>query len=196
MIGAASAFTEKTLLDPPLRLSSVPGTLSQIYDASGYAFLLARLRNFGSEAGAVVLHPAASHATDAFNEIAKVRIIMRRVDLVRVDDKQRGLVEAEKEVIMSLDNLLEVGLGDPALDLPTSALDTLDQRADFRLKIDDKLRLGNVCGEKLKELFVGRKFRIVQVEVGEDPILLEEIIRDEGAVEELALGQVTQLLMA
>ncbi len=64
------------------------------------------------------------------------------------------------------------------------------------LEVDDEIRRRNALGQEAEELLVDEQLRILEVQIGEEPALLEDVVRHRELGEELSLDELLLLAVA
>jgi len=82
-------------------------------------------------------------------------------------------------VLVGLNEILQVGRRDPSLHRNIASLDPLQQGDDIRLEVDDQVGLDEVVRHRLVQLVVDDQFLVIEVQAGEQLVLLQQEIRDD-----------------
>jgi hypothetical protein len=121
---------------------------------------------------------------------------MDEIQLIRVDNQERRLAIAEEVVIIGLVQAFYVLGQKCALIIPPPTPNPLQKNSGAGLEEDDEVRNRGSCAKEQVDLFVETELIFIQVEVGEDPILGEEIIAEGELTEEVVLGKAELLTVA
>src|SRR5205823_5373378 len=100
------------------------------------------------------------------------------VDLGRVDHEERRLVVAKEVVVVSFCDALEVRERYRALPVAISPADPVEQHLRSSLEVNDEIRRRDPGIEQGVDAIVERELLFVEREVGEDAILLKDVVAD------------------
>src|SRR4030042_242889 len=75
-----------------------------------------------------------------------------------------------------------------------SRFDPMKQRLGFRLQENDQVRRRDLSVKKVKDLFVKGKLMVVQIDGGEYPVFIKEVITKGDLIEQIELGDLFLLL--
>ena len=134
-----------------------------------------------------------SHLDDELGELGGVG---RGIDLVGVDDEERGVGEIEEMAVVGLGHGLEVVELHGGFEVPTPLADTFHQRLVAGLEEDDDAGLGDAGAEVGGDTVVEAQLLVAEGDAGEDAVFLEEVVAHGGLVEEVALEELLLLLVA
>src|SRR5690606_38197329 len=115
-----------------------------------------------------------------------VGFAMDRIDRSGIDDQERRLVIVVEESRVGFAEPLEIVLLDELLVSDAALRDALEQHGRRRLQIHDEVRLRRIKGELLRYLSVQRELARIEIELGEQRILLHEEICDADGREHYA----------
>src|SRR3989442_2456255 len=143
----------------------------------------------------VVLHPL-SHGPDLLDQVGEVAAVLDEVDVRAVDDQERGLRVMVKVVPERLRQPLEILRGDAALEVAVALAEPAQQHLRPGLEVDDEVRPREPLVEHLEDLLVELELVRAERDRGEDAVLGEEIVGDDGLREKLELPELALLAVA
>ena len=135
------------------------------------------------------------HLPDLVDDVLEVRF-PGQVQVVGFDDEERGRLVVEEKVIERLDQVLEILLGDVPFDGAALLGQPAQQRRQGDLEVDDEVGLGDALGEDAVDLVVDDELVVRERLVGEDLVLLEDVVAEDPLFEELALDEPDLLVVA
>jgi len=118
---------------------------------------------------------------EAAQEELEVLAALDEVDVGGVYDQEVGGGVAEEEMFVGAGDLLDVFGGDVGFVAGGFFGDAGAEDFGLGLKIDDQVGSGNVSGEGFIVALVELEFGVVEIEVGEDAVLLHEEIGEDRA---------------
>ena len=122
-----------------------------------------------------------------------VGVVVHRIDRRGIDDQQRRGVVAVEEARIGLGELLEIAALDVLLVANAALGDAVHQHIDRRLQIDHQIGLGRIHDHAFVDPFVQRILGIIERHAREQPILLQQIIRDAHRAEQILLPDLLEL---
>jgi hypothetical protein len=140
----------------------------------------------------LVLDPLA-HAAYLRHQIVQIRLVLHEIDVGRVDDEKRCLLVMVEEVIICLIQVLDILVRDLRLVVPVALADPLHEHSCGGLQVDDQIRPWHVLAQDGVETLVEHQFRVVQVQIGEDLVLREDVVAQGDLVEQVRLGELPLL---
>lgn len=118
---------------------------------------------------------------EATQQLLEVGAAFHEIDFRGVDDEQVGGGITEKEVLVGTCDLFDVLEGNLGF-LPGGFFgDARTQYFGFGLEIDDEIGSGELGGENFVVALVQLELFIIEIEIGEDPVLFHEEVRDHRA---------------
>ncbi len=130
------------------------------------------------------------------HELVEVAGTLREVEPARVDHQHRRPPVVVVEVVVGVDQLHQVVPRDVALVGALAAADAGEAGVDVGLQVDHEVRRRHLRLEHGEELVVDQELVVGEVQVGEDPVLVEGVVGDHQALEKLALDDLLLLLEA
>ena len=98
----------------------------------------------------------------------------------------------KEEVVVRLVQLAQVvvvGLQRDRFGVHAAAVDAPQQHVGRRLQVDDEVGRRHVAREQLVQPLVDEQLVVVEVEVGEDLVLVEQVVADRRLAEQIGLPQ-------
>ena len=111
-----------------------------------------------------------------------------------VDDQQRRAVVVVEEMVVGVDQLGQILLGELPLEGALPAADPCHAGGDVGGEVDDQIGARHLRLERRVELLVEHQLVVGERQVGEDPVLLEAVVGHQELLEELALHRLLLLL--
>ena len=122
-----------------------------------------------------------------------VDLVVDGIDGRRIDDEQgRGLVAVEEPGI-GLRELLQIAALDVLLVADPPLRDAIDQHVHGRLQVHHEIGFRRIDHHPLVHPFIEGVFRIVERHPREQPVLVEQIVRDAHGAEQVFLTHFLQL---
>jgi len=135
---------------------------------------------FGGAEGEEVLG-AFDGFLEALEEELEVFAALDEIDVGGVDDQEVGGGVAEEEMFVGAGDFLDVFGGDVGFVAGGFFGDAGAEDFGLGLEIDDQIGGGHVRGEGFVIALVELELFVVEIEIGEDAVLLHEEVGEEGA---------------
>jgi hypothetical protein len=139
---------------------------------------------------------ALPHRPDFAGQVGQVLRIADEVDFGAVDHQQGRLVIIKEKVPVSLRDFFDVIRRNAPFVLPIALAQPLEQDIGTGLQIHHQVRFWQARVEQLVELTIQGNFVAVQVHLGENLVLGEEVIDDHAVIEQVLLCQLVLLAIA
>ena len=117
----------------------------------------------------------------ALEEELEVVTALDEIDVGSVDDEKIGGSIAEEEMFVGAGDFLDVFGGDVGLVARSFLCDAGAEDFGFGLEVDDQVGSGKVGGEGFVVALVEFKLSVVEIEIGEDAVLLHKEIGEHRA---------------
>src|SRR3990172_816380 len=128
------------------------------------------------------------HVLDLPEEVVEVRAPVHKVHVGSIDDEEGSFRIAEEELVVRLVHRGDVVAAQFFFECPAALLDAGDEGFGVRLEEDDEVRTDDLGLEQGIYLFIEGELVVVQVQVGEYPVLGKEIVADGALIEQIGLG--------
>ena len=125
-----------------------------------------------------------------------MRVVADEVDFARIHDQQRRRVVAVEEACVGIDQALQILALHALLVANAAPRDALLQHVDRGLQVNHQVRDRRVDREALVYLLIQRVFLVIEGHAREQPVLVEQEIRDPHRCEQIGLTQLLQLAHA
>jgi hypothetical protein len=133
---------------------------------------------------------------DTAKENLEIFTVLDKVDLSGVDHKQVTGGIVEKEMFVGLHDLFQIFIADGALVGGVLAAEAFAENVERSLEVDDEVGGGQFGTEKLVVAVVNSEFVVAKVQVGEELVLLEDVIGDHDLLRVTGGGEWAKLLEA
>ena len=123
----------------------------------------------------------------------EIAVALGEVEVLAVDDQQRGGVVMIEEVAIAARQFGQVVFAQVALVTASALLDPFHQRDRIGLQVDHQIRRAGLRLEAVVKLAVEAEFGFVQDQAGEQHVLFQHEIGDAGRAEQFALAESARL---
>lgn len=113
----------------------------------------------------------------------QIFVVVHEVDIGRVHDEQVAGCVMKEEVLVCGRQLLDIGIADIALSGDAFAFQALLENFRRGLQIDHQIWCRDLIAEHLVVTVIKRQFRIAQVHISEELVLLEDVIGNNRIAE-------------
>lgn len=144
----------------------------------------------------VIFYGRSLRAEDLTEELFKVFPVVYKIDLRRVDDQEWCGLVPEKEIVVRFVEVPNVLFRNGFFDRPSSPPDICHQPLDTRLQIHDEVWRGDILLQLRYQGFVEPKLIVPKVEVREDLVFLEHVVRHDNLLEQISLEKLLLLTIS
>src|SRR5579863_1440064 len=117
---------------------------------------------------------------EAAQQLLQILIALDEIDLRSVYDQKVRAFIAKEKMLVSAGDSLEIFGGNPLFRRVAFLGDALAQDLGLGLQVDDEVGRGNGGRKDVEIAFVELQLFVVEIDVGEDLVLLEKEIADDG----------------
>jgi hypothetical protein len=133
---------------------------------------------------------------DTAEQGLEVFAVLDEIDFGGVDDEQVAGRIVEEKVFVGFDDLFHVLVADGALVGDILAPEALAENIERGLEVDDEIGGGQLGAEEFVITVVDGKLVVAEVEVGEEFVLLEDVVGDDYLLRIVGGGEGAELLEA
>src|SRR5262245_47149063 len=139
---------------------------------------------------------AMLHAQDRLQQLLIVGFAVDRVNGRGVDDQQRRRIEIVEEASVRVSETFEIVRLDQLLVRNAATRHALQQNLRRRLQINDQIRCRRIQLERVRDLVVETELVGIEIELGEEPVFLQQEVGYTNRREHVALPNLLDLARA